>query len=136
MQLGVDVMCMHTNFGGHDPSSFGDMATFQKQPKVCIILFFVFCIILYFLSLVYKVIPHDAGPDYEPVLIGGHLLDPQPSSPTPPPGVREEPVIMTGPPPAGPPPVAPPVVPPAGPPLVVPPVASSGASIQTNQVIN
>ena len=71
----------------------------------------------------YKVIPHDAGPDYEPILIGGHLLDPQPSSPTPPPGVREEPVIMTGPPPAGPPPVAPPVVPPAGPPLVVPPVA-------------
>lgn len=83
----------------------------------------------------YKVIPHDAGPDYEPVLIGGHLLDPPPSSPTPPPGVREEPVIMTGP-PAGPPPVAPPVVPPAGPPLVVPPVASSGASTQTNQVIN
>lgn len=88
----------------------------------------------------YKVIPHDAGPDYEPVLVGGHLLDPQPSSPTPP-GVREEPVIMTGPPPAGPPPVAPPVVPPAGPPpagppLVIPPVASSGASIQTNQVIN
>ena len=24
---------MHTNFGGCDPSSFGDMATFQKQPN-------------------------------------------------------------------------------------------------------
>ena len=32
MQVGVDVICMHTSFGGHDPSSFGDMATFQKQP--------------------------------------------------------------------------------------------------------
>ena len=33
MQIRVDVMCMHTNFGGCDPSSFGDMATFQKQPN-------------------------------------------------------------------------------------------------------
>ena len=34
MQLGVDVTCMHTNFGGCDPSGFGDMATFQKRPKI------------------------------------------------------------------------------------------------------
>ena len=35
MQLGVDVTCMHTNFGGRDPSSFVDMAmaTFQKRPN-------------------------------------------------------------------------------------------------------
>ena len=33
MQLGVDVTCMHTSFGGHDPSGFGDMATFQKRPN-------------------------------------------------------------------------------------------------------
>ena len=33
MQLGVDVMCMHTSFGGCDPSGFGDMATFQKRPN-------------------------------------------------------------------------------------------------------
>ena len=33
MQLGVDVMCMHTSFDGRDPSSFGDMATFQKRPN-------------------------------------------------------------------------------------------------------
>ena len=33
MQVGVDVTCMHTSFGGCDPSSFGDMATFQKQPN-------------------------------------------------------------------------------------------------------
>ena len=33
MQLGVDVMCMHTSFGGRDPSGFGDMATFQKRPN-------------------------------------------------------------------------------------------------------
>ena len=24
MQVGTDVECMHTNFGGRDPSSFGD----------------------------------------------------------------------------------------------------------------
>ena len=29
MQVGIDVKCMHTSFGGHDPSGFGDMATFQ-----------------------------------------------------------------------------------------------------------
>ena len=28
MQVGVDVMCMHTIFGGRGPSGFGDMATF------------------------------------------------------------------------------------------------------------
>ena len=33
MQVGVDVTCMHTSFGGHDPSGFGDMATFQKWPN-------------------------------------------------------------------------------------------------------
>ena len=30
MQVGVDVKCMHTNFGGCDLSSFGDIATFKK----------------------------------------------------------------------------------------------------------
>ena len=33
MQLGVDVTCIHTSFGRRDPSGFGDMATFQKQPN-------------------------------------------------------------------------------------------------------
>ena len=33
MQLGVNVTCMHTSFGGRDPSGFGDMATFQKRPN-------------------------------------------------------------------------------------------------------
>ena len=28
MQVGVDVTYMHTNFGGRDPSGFGDIATF------------------------------------------------------------------------------------------------------------
>ena len=27
MQVGVDVKCMHINFGGHGLSSFGDIAT-------------------------------------------------------------------------------------------------------------
>ena len=27
MQVGIDVRCMHTNFGGHGLSSFGDIAT-------------------------------------------------------------------------------------------------------------
>ena len=30
MQVGVDVKCMHTNFGGHDLSGFGDIATFKN----------------------------------------------------------------------------------------------------------
>ena len=30
MQVGVDVKCMYTNFGGHGISSFGDMATFKN----------------------------------------------------------------------------------------------------------
>ena len=30
MQVGVDVTYMHTNFGGHDLSGFGDIATFKK----------------------------------------------------------------------------------------------------------
>ena len=33
MQVGVDVTCMHTSSGRRDPSGFGDMATFQKQPN-------------------------------------------------------------------------------------------------------
>ena len=33
MQLGVDVTCMHTSFGGCDPFRFGDMGTLQKQPN-------------------------------------------------------------------------------------------------------
>ena len=33
MQLGVDVTCIHTSFGGRDPSGFEDMATFQKRPN-------------------------------------------------------------------------------------------------------
>ena len=28
MQVGMDVKCMYTNFGGHSFSSFGDIATF------------------------------------------------------------------------------------------------------------
>ena len=31
MQIGVDVTCMHTNFGGCDLSSFGDIATFKNS---------------------------------------------------------------------------------------------------------
>ena len=34
MQIGVDVMCMHTSSGGRDHSGFGDMATFQKRPNL------------------------------------------------------------------------------------------------------
>ena len=30
MQVDVDVTYMHTNFGGHDLSSFGDFAAFKK----------------------------------------------------------------------------------------------------------
>ena len=33
MQVGVDVTCMYTSFGGHGLSVFGDMATFQKWPN-------------------------------------------------------------------------------------------------------
>ena len=29
MQIGIDVICMHTNFGGCGLSSFGDTATFK-----------------------------------------------------------------------------------------------------------
>ena len=31
MQVGVNITCMYTTFGGRDLSSFGDMATFQKR---------------------------------------------------------------------------------------------------------
>ena len=30
MQVGIDVKCMYTNFGGHGFSGFGDIATFQN----------------------------------------------------------------------------------------------------------
>ena len=33
MQVGIDITCMHTSFGGCDPFGFGDMATFQKRPN-------------------------------------------------------------------------------------------------------
>ena len=31
MQVGIDVKCMYTNFGGHGLSSFGDIATFKNS---------------------------------------------------------------------------------------------------------
>ena len=31
MQVGIDVKCMHTNFGGHSLSTFGDIATFKNS---------------------------------------------------------------------------------------------------------
>ena len=30
MQVGIDVKCMNTNFGGRGLSSFGDIATFKN----------------------------------------------------------------------------------------------------------
>ena len=30
MQVGVDVTCINTNFGGRDLSGFGDIATFKN----------------------------------------------------------------------------------------------------------
>ena len=33
MQVGIDVKCIHTSFGGRDFFGFGDMATFQKRPN-------------------------------------------------------------------------------------------------------
>ena len=30
MQVGIDVKCMCTNFGGRDPSGFGDIGTFKN----------------------------------------------------------------------------------------------------------
>ena len=36
MQVGTDVKCMHTNFGGCGLSGFGDMATYQKQQNFSI----------------------------------------------------------------------------------------------------
>ena len=30
MHVGIDVKCMHTNFGGRTLSSFGDIATFKN----------------------------------------------------------------------------------------------------------
>ena len=30
MQLGLDVTCMHTNFGGRDLSGFGDTVTLKN----------------------------------------------------------------------------------------------------------
>ena len=31
MQVGIDVKCMHINFGGRDLSGFGDIATFKND---------------------------------------------------------------------------------------------------------
>ena len=31
MQVGIDVTCMHTYFGGCGPSGFGDIATFKNS---------------------------------------------------------------------------------------------------------
>ena len=31
MQVGIDVKCMHTNFGGRGLSGFGDIATFKSD---------------------------------------------------------------------------------------------------------
>ena len=33
MQVGVDVTCMYTDFGGCGHSTFGDIATFKKRPN-------------------------------------------------------------------------------------------------------
>ena len=33
MQVGVDVTCMYTDFGGCGLSTFGDIATFKKWPN-------------------------------------------------------------------------------------------------------
>ena len=33
MQIGIDVTCMHTDFGGCDLSGFGDTATLKKRPN-------------------------------------------------------------------------------------------------------
>ena len=33
MQVGINVTCMYTSFGGCGFSGFGDMATFQKRPN-------------------------------------------------------------------------------------------------------
>ena len=33
MQVGINVMCMYTSFGGCGLSGFGDMATYQKRPN-------------------------------------------------------------------------------------------------------
>ena len=33
MQVGVNVTCMYTSFGGRGLSGFGDMATFKKRPN-------------------------------------------------------------------------------------------------------
>ena len=34
MHVGIDVKCMHTNFGGRGLSSFGDTATFKNSQIV------------------------------------------------------------------------------------------------------
>ena len=31
MQIGIDVTCIHTNFGGCDIYGFGDIATFNNR---------------------------------------------------------------------------------------------------------
>ena len=34
MQVGIDIKCMHTSFGGCGLSGFRDIATFQKRSMV------------------------------------------------------------------------------------------------------
>ena len=33
IQVGIDIKCMHTSFGGGGLSGFRDIATFQKRPN-------------------------------------------------------------------------------------------------------
>ena len=33
LQVGIDVKCIHTDFGGRSFFGFGDVATFQKRPN-------------------------------------------------------------------------------------------------------
>ena len=33
MQVGINITCMYTSFGGRGLSGFGDIATFQKRPN-------------------------------------------------------------------------------------------------------
>ena len=35
MQVVIDVKYMYTNFGGHDPSGFGDIATLKNSQISC-----------------------------------------------------------------------------------------------------
>ena len=49
MQVGVDVKCIHTNFGGRSFSGFGDIATlnFGQIPTcICIFILIISCLFL------------------------------------------------------------------------------------------